>query len=123
MIRNCHSRKTLLELLCCKKWQKKSQPRNWFGTLEALKDTKLIKGVTHAHLGPICYHSETSDVPYLSNQFLGWDFFVVSYIKPALMRLAVALHSLKIIKQTYLSSSMPGGNKVLAVTALDKLFS
>ena len=40
-----------------------------------------------------------------------------------LMRLNVALHSLKIIKQTYLSSSMPGGNNLLAVTAFDKLFS
>ena len=39
------------------------------------------------------------------------------------MRLAIALHSLKIMKQTYLSSSMPGGNNLLAVTALDKLFS
>ena len=40
-----------------------------------------------------------------------------------LMRLAIALHSLKIMKQTYLSSSMPGGNSLLALTALDKLFS
>ena len=36
------------------------------------------------------------------------------------MRLAVALHSLNIIKQPYLSSSMPGGNNLLALTALDK---
>ena len=35
----------------------------------------MIKGVTHAHLGPIWYHSEPSDVPYLPNQFFGWDFF------------------------------------------------
>ena len=35
----------------------------------------MIKGVTHAHLGPIWYRSEPSDVPYLPNQFLGWDFF------------------------------------------------
>ena len=35
----------------------------------------MIKGVTHAHLGPIWYHSESSDVPYSQNQFLGWDFF------------------------------------------------
>ena len=35
----------------------------------------MIKGVTHAHLGPIWYHSELSDVPYFPNQFLGWDFF------------------------------------------------
>ena len=33
------------------------------------------KGVTQAHLGPIWYHSEPSDVPSSSNQFLGWNFF------------------------------------------------
>ena len=27
------------------------------------------------HLGSIWYHSESSDVPYSPNQFLGWDFF------------------------------------------------
>ena len=35
----------------------------------------MINGVTHAHLGPIWYHIEPSDVPYSPNQFLGWDFF------------------------------------------------
>ena len=50
----------------------------------------MIKGVSHAHLGPICYHSEPqysepSDVPYSPNQFLGWDFFAVSYNKLALV--------------------------------------
>ena len=35
----------------------------------------MIKGVTHAHLGTIWYHSEPSDIPYSPNQFLGWDFF------------------------------------------------
>ena len=35
----------------------------------------MIKGVTHAHLGPIWYLSEPSDDPYSPNQFLGWDFF------------------------------------------------
>ena len=34
-----------------------------------------IKGVTHAHSGPIWYHSGPTDVPYSPNQFLGWDFF------------------------------------------------
>ena len=29
-----------------------------------------MMGVTHAHLGPVWYHSEPSP-----NQFLGWDFF------------------------------------------------
>ena len=35
----------------------------------------MIKGVTHAHLGPIWYHSEPANVPYSPSQFLGWDFF------------------------------------------------
>ena len=48
------------------------------GRLKVLYDTKLIlndKAVTHAHLGPIWYHSKPSDVPYSPNQFLGWDLY------------------------------------------------
>ena len=45
----------------------------------------MIKGVTNTHLGPIWYHSEPSDVPYSPNQFLGWNFFAVSYSKLALV--------------------------------------
>ena len=44
----------------------------------------MIKGVSLGHLGLIWYLSEPSDVPYSPNQFLGWDFFAVSYNKPAL---------------------------------------
>ena len=45
----------------------------------------MIKGVTHADLEPIWYHSEPSDVPYSLNQFLGWrGFFVPSYSNTAL---------------------------------------
>ena len=53
---------------------------------EALNDPKLImiKGVTHVHLGLIWYQKEASNVPYSPNQFLGWDFFAVSYSKTAL---------------------------------------
>ena len=36
------------------------------------------------HLGSIPYHSEPSEVPYSSNQFLGWEFFADSYSKTAL---------------------------------------
>ena len=36
----------------------------------------MIKGVTHAHLVPIWYQSEPSDIHYSPNQFLGWDFFL-----------------------------------------------
>ena len=49
----------------------------------------MIKGVTHAHLGPIWYHSEPSDVPYSPNQFLDLDFFVASYSKIALVSQSV----------------------------------
>ena len=31
--------------------------------------------VTHAHLGPILYHSKPSDVSYSQDQFLSWDLF------------------------------------------------
>ena len=44
----------------------------------------MIKGVTHAHLGPIWYYSEPPDVPYSPNQFLGWELFAASYCKTAL---------------------------------------
>jgi hypothetical protein len=44
----------------------------------------MIKGVSHARLAPIWYRSEPSDVLYSQNQFLGWDFFAVSYSKMAL---------------------------------------
>ena len=44
----------------------------------------MIERVTHAHLGPIWYYSEPSDVPYSPNQFLAWDFFDTSYRKTAL---------------------------------------
>ena len=47
------------------------------GPLEALNqiDPKNIMKVDHAHLGPIWYLSEPSNVPYSPNQFLGWEFF------------------------------------------------
>ena len=44
----------------------------------------MIKGVDHAYLGPIWYHSEPSDLPYSPNQFLALDFFAASYSKIAL---------------------------------------
>ena len=36
------------------------------------------------HLGSIWYQSEPLEVPYCPNQFLGLNFFAVSYSKPAL---------------------------------------
>ena len=48
------------------------------GLLQELNDTMLIlndKGITHALLQSLWYHSEPSEVPYFLNQFLDWDFF------------------------------------------------
>ena len=41
-------------------------------------DPKWLKGslMLNAHLGPIWYHSEPSDVHYSPNQFLALDFFL-----------------------------------------------
>ena len=41
------------------------------------------------HLGLIWYHSEPLEVPYFPNQFLGLDFFVISYSKLALEELGL----------------------------------
>ena len=45
----------------------------------------MIKGVTHAHLGPIWYHSETSERPLFPKpvSWLGL-FFAASYSKTVL---------------------------------------
>ena len=53
----------------------------------------MIKGVTHAHLGPIWCHSEPSEVPYSPDQFLGWDFFAASYSERALETPQSLLHN------------------------------
>ena len=42
----------------------------------------MIKG---AHLGPIWYHSEPSDIPYPQTSFLVVTFFNASYSKIALV--------------------------------------
>jgi hypothetical protein len=47
----------------------------------------MIKGVSHAHLGAICYHSEPSDVPFFLNQLLVGTFLPFSYSKQALVSL------------------------------------
>ena len=46
----------------------------------------MIKWVSHAPLGPICYHSEPSDIPYSQTSFL--ILLTISYSKPALTILA-----------------------------------
>ena len=70
----------------------------------------MIKVVTHAHLGPIWYHSEPSDVHYSPNQFLGWDFFAVTYSKTAPITLTINITAelAKLIcSLIYNSSSQP----------------
>ena len=44
------------------------------------------------YLGSIWYPSEPSDVPYPPNQFLGWDFFDISYSKTALVNNPKGIH-------------------------------
>ena len=53
----------------------------------------MITGTTHAHLGPIWYHSKRSD--YILNQFLSWDFFAASYSKTALANDKIRLRNNK----------------------------
>jgi hypothetical protein len=53
------------------------------------------------HLRSIWYPSEALEVPCSPNQFLGWDFFVISYSKPGFdsdtgwseLTSSIALHS------------------------------
>ena len=42
------------------------------------------------HLGSTWTHLEPLEVPYSPNQFLGWDFFAVSYCKPALVIIQIS---------------------------------
>ena len=51
------------------------------GHLKVLNDAKLVLN----HLGSIWYYPEPLEGPYFPNQFLGWDFFAVSFSKPALI--------------------------------------
>ena len=63
---------TLLELSCCKKRQKKSSARNWFGGLGTSEGSEWYQ------MDPnwlIWYHSEPSGVPNSPNKFLALDFF------------------------------------------------
>ena len=65
-----------LELSCCNKQQKSPNQETGLGSrgpLKVLNDTKLVP---NKHL--------VSEVPYSPNQFLGWDFFAVSYSKTTL---------------------------------------
>ena len=51
----------------------------------------MIKGVIQAHLEPIWYHSEPSDVPYSPNQFLGLDFFLPVFTSRRLLLLQIEI--------------------------------
>ena len=80
----------MLEPVCCKKRQKSPNQETGLGnrgTLEALIDTKLILNEHEwlfNHTGSTWYQPEPLEVPYCPNQFLGLNFFAVSYSKPAL---------------------------------------
>ena len=47
--------------------------------------SKISMSLPLNHFRSILYHSEPLEVPYSQNQFLGLDFFVVSYSKLALI--------------------------------------
>ena len=92
--------KISLEPVCCKKRQKSPNQGTGLGNrghLKVLNDTKLVLN----HLGSIWYHSQPLEVPYFPNQFLGWDFFAVSYSKPAL-----ASPKLSMLQNFYTNSSL-----------------
>ena len=57
----------------------------------------MIQRVTYNHLRPIWYHSETSEVHYSPNQFLGWDFYAASYSKTALSTLVICANVIKVL--------------------------
>ena len=55
-----------LEPSCCKKQQKKSQPRDWFGkkvTSEGSEWYQIGPKWVSAYLEPILYYLEASDIP------------------------------------------------------------
>ena len=54
----------------------------------------MIEGVTHAHLGPILYQSEPSDIPYSQTSHWSLTFFIIAYSKPAL-KMALSLKRLE----------------------------
>ena len=58
----------------------------------------MIKWVSRVHLGPILYHSETSDFLYFQNQFFDWDFFAASYSKTALVEKTFNSYQMTYIK-------------------------
>ena len=80
--RTCKLLTGSLDLSCCKKRQKKSQPRHWLeqqGYMKVLNDTKLILN----DLGGHSCSFRTNLVLFRSfrrslflYQFLGWDFFL-----------------------------------------------
>ena len=57
----------VLKLFFCKKWQQSPCQDTSLGSRRTLNDakltTKMIIRFTHAHLGPIWDHLESSDVP------------------------------------------------------------
>ena len=69
----------LMAALSVSKWIKRPTWPTQFSNRGHRAMLLLIKGVTHAHLGPIWYHSEPSDIPYSPNQFLALDFFFAAY--------------------------------------------
>ena len=71
----------MLDGLAIRSDKKKGSNRETYKGFEWYQIDLNVKGLNHGHLGPIWYHSESSNIPYSLNQFLGWDFFVASYVQ------------------------------------------
>ena len=84
----------LLAQVCCKKQQKSSNQETGLGNRGHLMhgfEWQQIDPIWGGHscsfwTNLVYYHSEPSDAPYSPNQFLGWDFFAIFYIKTALTK-------------------------------------
>ena len=73
---------SFIEPVSCKKQQKKSQPRNWFGESRTSEGSEWYQfGPLSAWVTPLIIHDRFGIIqsllrhPYSQNQFLGWDFF------------------------------------------------
>ena len=51
----------------------------------------MIKGVTHAHLGPIGNIQNLQTIPIIQTSFLVGTFFAASYSKTALVHILISI--------------------------------
>ena len=80
----------------------------------------MIKWVSRVHLGPILYHSETSDFLYFQNQFFDWDFFAASYSKTALVEKTFNSYQMTYIKWLWMHPIVHFGQTIQHLTNISK---